>query len=97
VIETPVPECEVWNLQLDNYWMESLDYRYLRAHVNSHSAKYEPDGSLKVVIAARDPGTANFLDTAGHRSGTTLLRWTCAKSHPVPRCTVTNLAALERR
>ena len=85
-------------VKLDNYWMESLNYRYLRAHVNSHTAKYEPDGLLKVVNAARDPGTANFLDTAGHRSGITmLLRWTCAKSHPVPRCTVTNLAALERR
>jgi hypothetical protein len=29
VIDTPVPECEIWNIQLNNYWMESLDYRYM--------------------------------------------------------------------
>jgi hypothetical protein len=22
-----VPECRFWNLQLNNYWIESLDYR----------------------------------------------------------------------
>lgn len=26
VIETPVPECRMWNLQIDNWWMESLDH-----------------------------------------------------------------------
>jgi hypothetical protein len=91
LIETPVPQCEIWNLQLDNYWMESLDYRYLSVHVNSHTARYEPDGSLKVMIAAEDPGIANFLDTAGHTSGTMLLRWTRAATHPVPKCSVVKL------
>jgi hypothetical protein len=96
LIETPVPECEIWNFQLDNYWMESLDYRYLPVHVNSHTAKYERDGSVRIVIAAQDPGVGNFLDTAGHTSGTMLLRWTRASSHPVPKCSVVKLAALRR-
>ena len=94
VIETPVPECEIWNFQLDNYWMESLDYRYLPIHVNSHTARYEPDGSLKLVIAAENPGVGNYLATAGHTSGTMLLRWTRAKSHPIPKCRVVPLASL---
>ncbi len=94
VIETEVPECELWNLQIDNYWMESLDYRYLPIHVNSHTARYEPDGSLRVVVAAEDPGVPNFLSTGGHTSGTMLLRWTRAKTHPVPRCRVVPLASL---
>ena len=94
VIETPVPECEIWNFQLDNYWMESLDYRYLPIHVNSHTARYEPDGSLKLVIAADNPGVGNYLATAGHTSGTMLLRWTRAKSHPIPKCRVVPLASL---
>lgn len=97
VIDTAVPECELWNLQLDNYWMESLDYRYLSVHVNSHTAKYNPDGSLTVVVAAENPGAPNFLDTAGHTTGTMLLRWTGAKTHPVPRCEVVKLEALRRR
>ena len=94
VIETEVPECELWNLQINNYWMESLDYRYLPVHVNSHTARYEPDGSLKAVVAAHDPGVPNFLCTGGHTCGTMLLRWTRAKTHPVPRCRVVPLASL---
>jgi hypothetical protein len=97
VIDTPVPECEIWNLQLDNYWMESLDYRYLPIHVNSHTAKYNADGSLTAVVAAENPGAANFLDTAGHSTGTILLRWTGAKRHPVPKCEVVKLEALRRK
>jgi hypothetical protein len=94
VIDTPVPECDVWNFQLDNYWMESLDYRYLPVCVNKHTARYNPDGSVTFVIAASDPGVGNYLDPAGHRSGTMLLRWTCAKQHPVPRCRVVKAASL---
>jgi hypothetical protein len=84
VIETPVPECEIWNFQLDNYWMESLDYRYLPIHVNSHTARYEPDGSLKLVIAAEDPGVGNHLTTAGHTSGTMLFALDACKVAPDP-------------
>ena len=94
MIDTPVPECEVWNFQLDNYWMESLDYRYLPICVNKHTARYNPDGSVTFVVTASDPGVGNFLDTAGHRSGTMLLRWTGAKQHPVPKCRVIKAASL---
>ena len=37
VIDTEIPACTFWNIQLDNYWMESMDYRYLPAHVNAHT------------------------------------------------------------
>lgn len=96
VIETPVPSCEVWNFQLNNYWMESLDYRYHRTTVNKHSARYNSDGSVTLIIAASDPGGANFLETAGHRCGTMVLRWTRAQHHPVPVCRVEKLAALRQ-
>src|SRR5882724_154697 len=94
VIDTPVPECDVWNFQLDNYWMESLDYRYLSVSFNKHTARYNSDGSVTFVVAAFDPGVGNFLDTAGHRSGTMLLRWTGARQHPVPKCRVVKAATL---
>jgi hypothetical protein len=96
VIETPVPECDIWNIQLDNYWMESLDYRYLPVTVNKHTARYNADGSVTCVVAATDPGVGNFLCTDGHQSGTLLLRWTGATNHPVPACRVVKLAQLAR-
>jgi hypothetical protein len=84
VLDTPVPECDAWNFQLDNYWMESLDYRHYPIHVNSHGAKYNANGSVTFVVGASDPGYGNFLHTAGHLNGTMTLRWTGAQTHPVP-------------
>ena len=79
-----IPECATWNLQISNYWMESLDYRYLKVHVNKHTAHYEPDGSVRIVLAHRDPGPRfkNWLVTAGHDEGGMLFRWVEAKEHP---------------
>jgi len=94
VIETEVPSCTFWNLQLDNWWMESMDYRYLPAHVNIHTAKYNADGSVRVVIAHEDPGVPNFLYTAGHLEGSVLLRWVDADRFPEPRCSVVKAASL---
>ncbi len=58
VIETGIPQCEYWNCQLNNYWDESLDYRYLPVHVNNHTTRYNPDGTVTVVIARRIPASA---------------------------------------
>ena len=35
VIEATPPPCEYWNFQLNNYWMESLDYRHHRIQPTS--------------------------------------------------------------
>jgi len=74
VVDAVLPTCEFWNFQVDNYWMESLDYLRHRIHVNSHGARRNADGSVTIVIAHRDPGHANWLTTAGHRLGTSLFR-----------------------
>lgn len=95
VIETEVPECRFWNFVLQNWWMESADYTFVpHAYLTKHAARLENDGSLRIVVAERDPGRGHWIDTTGHRSGTALLRWISAKSHPVPRCRVVPLASL---
>lgn len=83
-IDTRVPQCSFWNFQLDNYWMESLDYRHHRIHVNGHSARLNDDSTLTLIVADRDPGFGNWIDTAGHHQGTMLLRWIGADDHPIP-------------
>lgn len=94
LIEVTPPSCEYWNFQLGNHWMESLDYRYHRIAVNHNGAALEPGGSVRLVLAAQDPGVGNWLDTAGHRRGTMCLRWVGAKTHPDPRTRVVPLATL---
>ncbi len=75
-----IPACRAWSLQVCNYWMESLDYRYHRTNVNKSTAAYEADGSVRIVIAAEDPGHPNWITTAGHANGTFLFRLTGAKA-----------------
>lgn len=94
LIEAMPPVCDVWNFQLNNYWEESLDYRYFPCHINKHTAKYEKDGSIRIVISAEDPGIGNWMNTAGHRHGTLGLRWTRAIDPQKPKLRVVSLAEL---
>ena len=88
VIDIVPPRCDAWNFQLNNHWMESLDYRYYQIWVNQATASYRPDGSVRIVVAHRDPGVPNWIDTVGHRQGTMLLRWVRAETKPQPRTRV---------
>lgn len=91
VIETRVPECRMWNLQIDNWWMESLDHVHHPVWINNSKARYEEDGSVTVVCADADPGFGNWVDLAGHRSGTGLWRWFNAAETIVPTMRVVTL------
>ena len=84
VIEATPPECATWNLQVGNFWMESLDYRYHRVHLNKFTADVESDGSVKIVLAHRDPGSGwpNWLETCDHSEGAMLFRYVGAKGIP---------------
>lgn len=75
VIKVKPPKCDTWNFQLNNYWMESLDYRYFNICLNSFSAVTDEDGFVTVVVAHNDPGLPNWLETAGHHEGTMCWRW----------------------
>jgi len=92
IIEATPPKCDYWNFQLNNHWMESLDYRYYTIAVNHHGAKYQPDGSVRIVVAHQDPHADNWIDTAGHRRGTMCLRWIGAAHHPQPATRVVKVA-----
>jgi hypothetical protein len=92
-----IPEKGHWNLQISNFWMESLDYRHHRIHVNKYTAHYELDGSVRIVLAHEDPGPAfpNWLETCGHDRGGMLFRWIDSDGdHPPVRTRVVRLSEL---
>ena len=73
--------------------MESLDYRYFPVSVNKVTARYRPDGSVRIAVAHTDPQSAvNWIDTVGHEFGTMCFRWIRAASHPQPRTRLVKLA-----
>jgi hypothetical protein len=89
----PVP---YWGFLVMNFWMESLEWRDRRVSLNSFQAKREADGrTVRIVVAARDPGHPNWIDTAGHGEGPMSLRWARGDGTlPEVRTQVVPLAAL---
>ena len=90
VVEATPPRCEYWNFQLGNIWAECLDKRRPISR-NIVTTEYEDDGSFRLVVAHRDPGVANWLDTCGHRHGIMGLRWVRADDHPTATTRVVTL------
>ena len=81
VIEGKAPEARYWSLQLISRWMESPDYLNKEVFFTPHNTKLNDDGSYKIVVAHKDPGVDNWLDTTGIRFGTIALRALLSK-HP---------------
>jgi len=77
-----IPACQTWNFVLQNWWMESLDFRYHNIHFNKHTAHYEPDGSVRIIVAHNKPSHPNWVETTGHNRGTLCWRWIGASEHP---------------
>jgi hypothetical protein len=76
VVQFHPPECEYWILQICNLWQENLDvYEDGQGYLTKFTADYEPDGSIRVVIADSDPGLGgNWIDSFSHTAGVFSLR-----------------------
>jgi hypothetical protein len=61
--------------QLGNLWGESIEYANQVGSRNGHQSRVDDDGVIRLVIAHRDPGVPNWLDTTGHREVFMAPRW----------------------
>ena len=59
------PTCRCANVSLWNRHMQTFDYVNRRVSLNRKQTKLEADGSYRIVIAHRDPGVPNWIDTEG--------------------------------
>jgi hypothetical protein len=94
ILRVTPPPARYWNIELGNWWFESMDYRYRPSSTNAAHATLEDDGDLIVVVAHDDPGLANWLDASGHAAGYLACRWMGAETAPAPRVTRVPRAAL---
>ena len=84
ILEFEPPTGVYWSVSLGNPWLETINYGRHQSSLNGHQAVADDDGKVRFVLAAEDPGVANWLDTAGHSNGTMLLRCVRTDSAPVP-------------
>jgi len=90
-----IPPSRFTNVMLWNRHMQTLEYAHRRSSLNSAQIAYEPDGSYTIVVAHRDPGVANWLDTGGHRFGTIFWRYLLPETDPtIATCEVVPVDSL---
>jgi hypothetical protein len=85
IIEAKVPaKCTYHSVILTNELYETTDWYNNQASLNDAQSSVDPDGVLRVVVSAKDPGVPNWLDTSGYPVGVIQGRWTECDSQPVP-------------
>jgi hypothetical protein len=76
VVELDGDAAPLWDVQLYNRpWYEALDFAYRSTSTNHRMAERATGGTVTVVIAARDTGAANWLDTEGRDAVLATVRW----------------------
>lgn len=84
VVEVEPPEGIYWSFSIGNPWWETIHYGRHQSSLNAHQAAVDSDSLVRVVLSARDPGVANWLDTAGYSNGPIILRCVRTKTAPTP-------------
>lgn len=85
IIESEIPETvHYWSVQLLDPFFAGIDAVPHQSSLNGSQIRVDADGRARLVIAARDPGVANWLDTGGWREGTLIWRWHTASAYPEP-------------
>ena len=97
IVETGLPEtCRYRSLILTNELYETIDWTNNHSSLNGAQAAPDPDGKLRIVVSAQDPGVKNWLDTAGYPRGIIQGRWTGCSSQPVPTIAKVKLADVRK-
>jgi hypothetical protein len=94
IVRVHPPKCQYWNMEIGNFWYESMDYRHRLCGTNSHYAALEDDGELIAVVSHDDPGVPNWFDASGHAGGYMICRWMKAEGAPFPSITRVKRAEL---
>lgn len=88
ILEVEPPQGVYWSYSLGNPWWETIHYGRHQSSLNAAQAAVDSDGLVRVVLSARDPGVANWLDTAGHSNGAMILRCVRTETAPTPTARV---------
>jgi hypothetical protein len=96
-VTVPVPPSYM-GFHLSNLWGESLDFANHQSSLNGFQTERDPDGVYRYVVAHRDPGVPNWLDTTGLPEGFLSFRWTYGEvPDQLPTTLVTKLGCDEVR
>lgn len=82
VIEGKAVKARHFSMVLDSRFLNSLDYRNRHISLTTSSLRTDADGNFRIILAARDPGKDNWLDTEGRDFGLFAIRWLQPETTP---------------
>lgn len=79
IIELMPPQTRYWNLTIENYWHECIDYLHRPVSATNKQVKTRADGSVRFVLSEKEPANLsaddNWLSNSSRRRGFMILRW----------------------
>jgi hypothetical protein len=76
IVDANPGDARFWDIQLYTMgWFEPFDYANRTTSLNHTQGRRSTDGRFRSVIAHRDPGVPNWLDTEGRPEGMVTHRW----------------------
>lgn len=69
IIRGRFPKCRFSNLVLFNRFLQTFDYETRTVSLNRTQTELKEDGSFEIILAHRNPGRPNWLDTEGRPYG----------------------------
>ncbi|MFL3656184.1 MAG: DUF1214 domain-containing protein, partial [Halioglobus sp.] len=96
VVRVEPPQSRYWNFTLESRWHETTDYLHRPVSLTLEEVTYEEDGKVEFVVAHKNPGHPNWLDTSGQEFGFMTFRWLGSKGDniPMPEVNVVKLSDL---
>ena len=84
IFESELPDARYWQIELCDPWFKTLEFASRQTSLNHLQSRADADGRFRCVIAHRDPGVPNWLDTTGNREGMIQYRWVWTRTNPEP-------------
>jgi hypothetical protein len=69
IIEFDDPKARYWGFSFYQPWGELLDTVTRQTSLNNSQTHKDADGKYRIVVSAKDPGVANWIDISGHPHG----------------------------
>jgi hypothetical protein len=89
VVTSEVPDADYWGWTIHTMpWFESGDYANRQTSLSGRQLHFDDDGLVRLVVAHRDPGTPNWIDTEGRPQGLLVFRLVGATAGVDPRAEV---------
>lgn len=85
------PLARFWSLVFYDRWFNTPDIPAHRCFLTGTDVQLDFDGRYEVVLAPRDPGHPNWIDTAGLTEGIFAIRYLLPQERSVPEATIISL------